>query len=241
MSVFLDKANDMSPLLIDHLAKGGIGTEIITRKNKGTAKAKTARVRAVNAPKLLKQMKKDLEEEGGEVLYTWMFIAEKKNSNYHYYLLSNKVKSRLEFGTKHFMLENKYKNETGKAPDRIYLTGEFRVKPGLLEYNFLSGTYMTSKIKHLESRQTDAKPIEERFTNALREHFSKMRVVRLPDCQSFIPPLTDKILTEKEWNYVQELFGEYTKSESELERKRFERLNQMNGMLDNLFKKKISI
>jgi len=244
MSVFLDKANDMSPLLIDHLAKGGIGTEIITRKNKGTAKAKTARVRAVNAPKLVKQMKKDLEEEGGEVLYTWMFIAEKKNSNYHYYLLSNKVKSRLEFGTKHFMLENKYKEKNrNKAPDRIYLTGEFRVRPGILEYNFMSGTYMSSKMNKLESIQTDVKPIEERFTKALGEHFSKMQVVRLPDCQPFIPqPSKNKVLTEKEWNYVQDLFGQYTieqtKQQEEMAKRDLERMNRINAILNNLGKKK---
>ena len=77
MSTLLNRANDMSPLLIDHIAKG-MGSEIVTRRKKRTTGAKTARVRAVIAPKLIKQMKKDLEEEGGEVLYAWMFIVEKK-------------------------------------------------------------------------------------------------------------------------------------------------------------------
>ena len=235
----LEKANRMSPLLIDHLAKG-VGSEIVTRRKKRTTGAKTARVRAVNAPKLLKQMKKDLEDEGGEVLYTWMFIAEKKKSTYHYYLLSNKVKSRLEFGTKHFMLEKKYKNETGKAPYRIYLTGEFRVRPGILEYNLMSGTYMKSKMENLTPVQSE--PIEQRFTKALGEYFSKMQVVRLPDDQSFIPlPSKDKVLTEKEWNYVQDLFGQYTKEQTkeqeEMAKRNLERMNRLNAIFNNLGKK----
>jgi hypothetical protein len=236
----LKKANRMSPLLIDHLAKG-MGSEIVTRRKKGTTGAKTARVRAVTAPKLLKQMKKDLEEEGGEVVYAWMLIAEKKNSTYHYYLLSNKVKSRLEFGTKHFMLEKKYKAETGKAPYRIYLTGEFRVRPGKLEYNLMSGTYMKSKMENLTPVQTE--PIEQRFTKALGEYFSKMEVVRLPDDQSFIPlPSRDKILTQKEWDYVQDLFGNFTKEQSKIqqenEEKLLERMNRMNAFFNNLGSKK---
>lgn len=239
----LEKANRMSPLLIDHLAKG-VGSEIVTRRKKRTTGAKTARVRAVNAPKLLKQMKKDLEEEGGEVLYTWMFIAEKKKSTYHYYLLSNKVKSRLEFGTKHFMLEKKYKDETGKAPHRIYLTGEFRIRPGKLEYNLMSGTYMKSKMENLTPVQSE--PIEQRFTKALGEYFSKMQVVHLPDDQSFIPvPRRDKILTEKEWNYVQDLFGNFVKEQTKIQQDRdayiLERMDRMNAMFNNFVKNKPKI
>jgi len=243
MSTLLNRANDMSPLLIDHIAKG-MGSEIVTRRKKRTTGAKTARVRAVIAPKLIKQMKKDLEEEGGEVLYAWMFIVEKKNSTYHYYLLSNKVKSRLEFGTKHFMLEKKYKEKNrNKAPHRIYLTGEFRVRPGILEYNLMSGTYMKTKMDKLESLKTDVKPIEERFTKALGEYFSKMQVVRLPDCQPFIPqPSKDKVLTEKEWNYVQDLFGQYTieqtKEQEEKGKKYLERTDRLNSIFDKLFKPK---
>lgn len=243
MSTLLNRANDMSPLLIDHIAKG-MGSEIVTRRKKRTTGAKTARVRAVIAPKLIKQMKKDLEEEGGEVLYAWMFIVEKKNSTYHYYLLSNKVKSRLEFGTKHFMLEKKYKETNrNKAPHRIYLTGEFRVRPGILEYNLMSGTYMKTKMDKLESLKTDVKPIEERFTKALGEYFSKMQVVRLPDCQPFIPqPSKDKVLTEKEWNYVQDLFGQYTieqtKHQEEMAKRYLERTDRLNSIFDKLFKPK---
>jgi hypothetical protein len=236
----LKKANRMSPLLIDHLAKG-MGSEIITRRKKEKNRAKTAKVEHVTAPKILKQMKKDLEEEGGEVVYTWMLIAEKKKSTYHYYLLSNKVKSRLEFGTKHFMLEKKYKAETGKSPYRIYLTGEFRVRPGKLEYNLMSGTYMKSKMENLTPVQTE--PIEQRFTKALGEYFSKMEVVRLPDNQSFIPlPSRDKILTPKEWDYVQDLFGEYTKEQSiiqaKIQQETDARMNRLNAILNNLGKKK---
>ena len=57
----------------------------------------------------------------------------------------------------------------------------------------------------------DTKPIEEKFNNALSEYFPKMDVVRAPDTpdKSFIPSLQNKIFTEKEWIYVQDLFGPF--------------------------------
>ena len=212
MPAILARANEMSPLLIDHMAKG-MGDRIVTRRRKARSGAKTRSkaIKAIKAPKLLKQIDKDLAEERGEVVYAWMFIAERKNSTYHYYLLSHKVKSRIEFGTKHFMLEKKYTDLMGKAPDRIYLTGEFRATPGRLEYNFISGTYMAKKFENFKSMSVDTKPIEEKFNNALSEYFPKMDVVRAPDTpdKSFIPSLQNKIFTEKEWIYVQDLFGPY--------------------------------
>lgn len=203
------KAYEMSPLMIDHIAKGE-KERIVTRRRrpKSGAKTRRSRARAIKAPKLLKQINKDLEEERGEAVYTWMFIAERKNSTYHYYLLSNKVKSRIEFGTKHFMLEKKYTDLMGKAPDRIYLTGEFHVTPGKIMYNFISGTYMYSKVQHFPSNKIDT-AIEEKFTNALGEYFSGFEIIRTEDNMSFIPSITDKIITNKEWIYIQELFGPY--------------------------------
>ena len=218
MPAILARANEMSPLLIDHIAKG-MGDRIVTRRKRerigattrSKAKAKSSKVKSSKGPKLLKQMNKDLAEERGEVVYAWMFIAERKNSTYHYYLLSHKVKSRIEFGTKHFMLEKKYTDLMGKAPDRIYLTGEFRATPGRLEYNFISGTYMARKFENFKSMSVDTRPIEEKFNNALSEYFPKMDVVHTPDTpdKSFIPSIQNKILTEKEWIYVQDLFGPY--------------------------------
>lgn len=218
MPAILARANEMSPLLIDHIAKG-MGDRIVTRRKRertGTttrskAKAKTSKAKAIKGPKLLKQMNKDLAEEHGEVVYVWMFIAERKNSTYHYYLLSHKVKSRIEFGTKHFMIEKKYTDLMGKAPDRIYLTGEFRARPGRLEYNFISGTYMAKKFENLQSMSVDTRPIEEKFNNALSEYFPKMDVVHTPDTpdKSFVPSIKNKIFTEKEWIYVRDLFGPY--------------------------------
>jgi len=209
MPAILAKANELSPLMIDHIAKG-MGDRIVTRRRKEKSKSKSktrSKAKAIKAPKLLKQIEKDLIEElRGDVLYTWMFIAERKNSTYHYYLLSNKVKSQIEFGTKHFMIEKKYTDLMGKAPDRIYLTGEFRVTPGKLEYNFMSGTYMVPKFTDLKSKGIDTRSIEERFKNALTEYFSKMEVVRTEE-RTFIP--TNKIVTEKEWIYIQNLFGPY--------------------------------
>jgi hypothetical protein len=218
MPAILARANEMSPLLVDHIAKG-MGDRIVTRRKRerigattrSKAKAKSSKAKAIKGPKLLKQLNKDLAEERGEVLYTWMFIAERKNSTYHYYLLSNKVKSRIEFGTKHFMIEKKYTDLMGKAPDRIYLTGEFRATPGRLEYNFISGTYMAKKFENLQSMSVDTRPIEEKFSNALNEYFPKMDVVHTSNSveDSFIPSPKNKILTEKEWIYVQDLFGPY--------------------------------
>lgn len=205
----LAKAYEMSPLMIDHIAKGQ-KERIVTRRSrpKSGAKTRRSRSRAIKAPKLLKQINKDLEEERGEVVYTWMFIAERKNSTYHYYLLSNKVKSRIEFATKHFMLEKKYTELMGKSPDRIYLTGEFRITPGIIMYNFISGTYMYSKVQNFPSLKIDT-AIEEKFTNALGEYFSGFEIIRTKDNKSFIPSITDKIITDKEWIYIQELFGRY--------------------------------
>ena len=197
----------MTPLMIDHIAKGE-NARIVTRRRMPKSGAKTRRSRAIKAPRLLKQIENDLAEELGEAVYTWMFIAERKNSTYHYYLLSNKVKSRIEFGTKHFMLEKKYTDLMGKAPDRIYLTGEFHVTPGKIMYNFISGTYMYSKVQHFPSNKIDT-AIEEKFTNALGEYFSGFEIIRTEDNMSFIPSITDKIITNKEWIYIQELFGPY--------------------------------
>lgn len=209
MPALHSKAYEMSPLMIDHIAKGE-KERIVTRRSrpKSGAKTRRSRSRAIKAPKLLKQINKDLEEERGEVVYTWMFIAERKNSTYHYYLLSNKVKSRIEFGTKHFMLEKKYTELMGKSPDRIYLTGEFRVTPGIIMYNFMSGTYMYSKVQNFPSLKIDT-AIEEKFTNALGEYFSGFDIIRTEDTKSFIPPIADKLITDKEWIYIQELFGRY--------------------------------
>ena len=109
------------------------------------------------------------------------------------------------------MIEKKYTDLIGKAPDRIYLTGEFRATPGRLEYNFISGTYMAKKFENFKSMSVDTRPIEEKFNNALSEYFPKMDIVHTPDTpdKSFIPSIQNKIFTEKEWIYAQDLFGPY--------------------------------
>ena len=210
LPMILARANQESPLLIAHIAKGN-GDKIVikTQRNsgkpkKGTRKATTPK--ASKEPQILTQFNKDLEDERGEVIYAWMFIAEIKNSKYNYYLLLNKVKSRLEIGTKHFMLEKKYTQLMDHPPYRIYLTGEFRVTPGRLEYNFVSGTYMKPKIENLTATSRDIKHIEEMFDNALKEYFSGLIVVeRTSDKSPFI--LSNPNVTDKEWEFLQRVIG----------------------------------
>ena len=213
----IEKAQTYSPLLIDHIGKGSKGA-IKTRRIKGTASSRAKTAKSRSPDKLIKQIKRDLREEGGEpVVYTWMLVSELKKSKYHYYLLSNKTKSRQEIGTTHANIEKRYTEQMGHPPYRIYLTGEFHITPETITYNFISGTYMKDKMTELEGKslaETDdtiedkyTKPIEDLFSERLHKYFDKFRIVKGSDTRSFILTNNPNI-TSKESAFLQELFGE---------------------------------
>lgn len=210
---FIEKAQTYSPLLIDHIGKGSKGA-ITTRRKRSVASSRAKTAKSRSSLKLIKQIKKDLGEE--PVIYTWMLVAELKNRKYHYYLLSNKVKSRQEIGTTHANIEKRYTEQMGHSPHRIYLTGEFRITPTTITYNFISGTYMREKMTALEGKslaETNdtiedkyTKPIEDLFSEMLRKYFDKFTIVKGDETRSFIPTNNPNI-TAKELVFLQELFG----------------------------------
>ena len=212
----IEKAQTYSPLLIDHIGKGSKGV-IKTRRIKGTTSSRAKTAKSQSPDKLIKQIKRDLREEDEPVVYTWMLVSELKKSKYHYYLLSNKVKSRQEIGTTHANIEKRYTEQMGHPPHRIYLTGEFRVTPATITYNFISGTYMKDKMTALEEKsmvETSntkedkyTKPIENLFSEMLKEYFCKFRIVKGHNTTSFIPTNNPNI-TPTELAFLQELFGE---------------------------------
>lgn len=212
----IEKAQTYSPLLIDHIGKGSKGV-IKTRRIKGTTSSRAKTAKSQSPDKLIKQIKRDLREEDEPVVYTWMLVSELKKSKYHYYLLSNKVKSRQEIGTTHANIEKRYTEQMGHPPHRIYLTGEFRVTPATITYNFISGTYMKDKMTALEEKsmvETSntkedkyTKPIENLFSEMLKEYFCKFRIVKGHNTTSFIPTNNPNI-TPIEFAFLQELFGE---------------------------------
>jgi hypothetical protein len=212
----IEKAQTYSPLLIDHIGKGSKGV-IKTRRIKCTTSSRAKTAKSQSPDKLIKQIKRDLREEDEPVVYTWMLVSELKKSKYHYYLLSNKVKSRQEIGTTHANIEKIYTEQMGHPPHRIYLTGEFRVTPATITYNFISGTYMKDKMTALEeksmvetSNTTEdkyTKPIENLFSEMLKEYFCKFRIVKGHNTTSFIPTNNPNI-TPNEFAFLQELFGE---------------------------------
>lgn len=212
---FIEKAQTYSPLLIDHIGKGSKGAIKTRRRCVASSRARTAKSRS--SLKLIKQIKRDLREEGESVVYTWMLVSELKKGKYHYYLLSNKVKSRQEIGTTHASIEKRYTEQMGHPPHRIYLTGEFRVTPTTITYNFISGTYMKDKMTALEEKsmvETSntaedkyTKPIENLFSEMLKEYFCKFRILKGHNTTSFIPTNNPNI-TPTELAFLQELFGE---------------------------------
>jgi hypothetical protein len=209
----IEKAQTYSPLLIDHIGKGSKGA-ITTRRKRSVASSRAKTAKSRSSLKLIKQIKRDLREE--PVVYTWMLVAELKNRKYHYYLLSNKVKSRQEIGTTHANIEKRYTEQMGHSPHRIYLTGEFRITPTTIIYNFISGTYMREKMTALEGKslaETNdtiedkyTKPIEDLFSEMLRKYFDKFTIVKGDETRSFIPTNNQNI-TAKELVFLQELFG----------------------------------
>ena len=209
----IEKAQTYSPLLIDHIGKGSKGV-IATRRKRSVASSRVKTAKSRSPDKLIKQIKNDL---GGEpVIYTWMLVAELKNRKYHYYLLSNKVKSRQEIGTTHANIEKRYTEQMGHSPHRIYLTGEFRITPTTITYNFISGTYMREKMTALEGKslaETNdtiedkyTKPIEDLFSEMLRKYFDKFTIVKGDETRSFIPT-NNPTISAKEFVFLQELFG----------------------------------
>ena len=211
----IEKAQTYSPLLIDHIGKGSKGV-IATRKRTSGAKSRAKTAKSRSSLKLIKQIKRDLAEEGGEpVIYTWMLVAELKNRKYHYYLLSNKVKSRQEIGTTHANIEKRYAEQMGHLPHRIYLAGEFQITPTTITYNFISGTYMRDKIVKLqdkgnterEDRELYTKPIEDLFGKMLENYFYKFSIVKGPRNTSYIPTNNPNI-TPKELAFLQDILGE---------------------------------
>ena len=210
----IEKAQTYSPLLIDHIGKGSKGV-IATRKRTSGAKSRAKTAKSRSPDKLIKQIKRDLVEEGEPVIYTWMLVAELKKSKYHYYLLSNKVKSRQEIGTTHANIEKRYTEQMGRSPHRIYLSGEFQITPTTITYNFISGTYMKDKIVKLQNKgQTEredlelyTKPIEDLFGEMLQGYFDKFSIVRGPRNTSYVP--TNNVnITPRELTFLQEILGE---------------------------------
>ena len=209
----IEKAQTYSPLLIDHIGKGSKGV-IATRKRTSGAKSRAKTAKSRSSLKLIKQIKRDLVD-GEPVIYTWMLVAELKKRKYHYYLLSNKVKSRQEIGTTHANIEKRYTEQMGHLPHRIYLAGEFQITPTTITYNFISGTYMRKKIVKLQDKgkteredlQLYTKPIEDLFGEMLEKYFDKFSIVRGPRNTSYIPTNNPNI-TPKELAFLQDILGE---------------------------------
>jgi hypothetical protein len=211
----IEKAQTYSPLLIDHIGKGSKGV-IATRKRTSGAKSRAKTVKSRSSLKLIKQIKMDLTEEDEEpIIYTWMLVAELKKRKYHYYLLSNKVKSRQEIGTTHANIEKRYAEQMGHPPYRIYLAGEFYITPTTITYNFISGTYMRDKIVTLQDKgktekedlELYTKPIEDLFGEMLQKYFYKFSIVKGPRNTSYIPTNNPNI-TPKELAFLQDILGE---------------------------------
>ena len=209
----IEKAQTYSPLLIDHIGKGSKGV-IATRKRTSGAKSRAKTAKSRSSLKLIKQIKGDLVD-GEPVIYTWMLVAELKKRKYHYYLLSNKVKSRQEIGTTHANIEKRYTEQMGDLPHRIYLAGEFQITPTTITYNFISGTYMRKKIVKLQDKgkteredlELYTKPIEDLFGEMLEKYFDKFSIVRGPRNISYIPTNNPNI-TPKELEFLQDILGE---------------------------------
>lgn len=209
----IEKAQTYSPLLIDHIGKGSKGV-IATRKRTSGAKSRAKTAKSRSPDKLIKQIKRDLVD-GEPVIYTWMLVAELKKRKYHYYLLSNKVKSRQEIGTTHANIEKRYAEQMGHLPHRIYLAGEFQITPATITYNFISGTYMKDKIVKLQNKgkterenlELYTKPIEDLFGEMLEKYFDKFSIVRGPRNTSYIPT-NDANITPKELAFLQDILGE---------------------------------
>ena len=209
----IEKAQTYSPLLIDHIGKGSKGV-IATRKRTSGAKSRAKTAKSRSPDKLIKQIKRDLVD-GEPIIYTWMLVAELKKRKYHYYLLSNKVKSRQEIGTTHANIEKRYAEQMGHLPHRIYLAGEFQITPATITYNFISGTYMKDKIVKLQNKgkterenlELYTKPIEDLFGEMLEKYFDKFSIVRGLRNTSYIPT-NDANITPKELAFLQDILGE---------------------------------
>lgn len=236
----IEKAQTYSPLLIDHIGKGSKGV-IATRRRTSGAKSRAKTAKSRSSLKLIKQIKRDLVD-GEPVIYTWMLVAELKKRKYHYYLLSNKVKSRQEIGTTHANIEKRYAEQMGHLPYRIYLAGEFYITPSTITYNFISGTYMRDKIVKLQEKgkteredlELYTKPIEDLFGEMLQQYFYKFSIVKGPRNTSYIPTNNPNI-TPKELAFLQDILGE--KWDTHVKRSNGSMANYLGITLDPNLKK----
>jgi len=154
-------------------------------------------------------------------VYTWILIAEIEGGIYKLKLLVNEVMSRQEIGTAHIDMFYRYSRQTGKEPDRVYLSGEFQTSTSsrkiLLEFNLSSGTFMLDKFFRLKNKtqltqlkvdDTDLPSPEEviRYfqTEILPIFFSPAKFTISYSENTFIK--ATKTITQEEWDYLQELF-----------------------------------
>ena len=165
-------------------------------------------------------------------IYTWILIAEIEGGIYKLKLLVNEVMSRQEIGTAHIDMFYQYERQTGKEPDRVYLSGELKTTSSsseniLLEFNLSSGTFMLDKFFRL-SNKTQLKvdditlPSPEEVTGYFQREilpifFPPTKFTIIYSDKTFIK--SSQTITEEEWYYLQELFKdtpEFLKSKTGL-------------------------
>ena len=154
-------------------------------------------------------------------IYTWILIAEIEGGIYKLKLLVNEVMSRQEIGTAHIDMFYRYSRQTGKEPDRVYLSGEFQTstqgQKTLIEFNLSSGTFMLDKFFRLKNRtQTTQLKVDETALPSPEAVTNYFQTEILP---IFFPPTKFTIvysektfikstqsISQEEWDYLQELF-----------------------------------
>ena len=151
-------------------------------------------------------------------IYTWILISEIEGGIYKLKLLVNEVMSRQEIGTAHIDMFYRYARQTGKEPDRVYLSGEFKTTQGseniLLEFNLSSGTFMLDKFFRLKNKSQlkvndTALPSPEEVTSYFQSEilpifFPPTKFTIMYSDKTFIK--STQTINEEEWNYLQELF-----------------------------------
>ena len=159
-------------------------------------------------------------------IYTWILIAEidTDTGQYNPKLLVNEVKSRQEIGTAHIDMYYRYLNlNKGKAPDRVYLSGEFQATQSQaqagkinLKFNLSSGTFMLDKFFKLKQQQQqekidDTEILTEQniITNCLtflQKFFPEAQFTITYTPTTFIK--STQAISQDEWNYLNELFSD---------------------------------
>lgn len=152
-------------------------------------------------------------------IYTWLLISEIEGGIYKLKLLVNEVMSRQEIGTAHIDMFYRYARQTGKEPDRVYLSGEFKTtntssEKILLEFNLSSGTFMLDKFFRLKNKSQlkvdeAALPSPEEVTSYFQSEilpifFPPTKFTIIYSDKTFIK--STQTINEEEWNYLQELF-----------------------------------